>query len=81
MDTATRELLLAGQTPGSPTLNRFGPNMGLAKDLLERKQTEVVLAYFDLCEKFWKHGGESLQSWRTAVKSGTMPDFRANLVY
>jgi hypothetical protein len=36
IETARRELLESGKTPGSPTLNSFGPNMILAKELLEK---------------------------------------------
>src|SRR4029450_1364637 len=36
-ELAKRELLAAGASPGSPQLNSFGPNMSLARDLLERK--------------------------------------------
>jgi hypothetical protein len=34
IETARRELLESGKTPGSPTLNSFGPYMTLAKELL-----------------------------------------------
>ena len=54
VETAKRELLLAGATPGSPQLDSFGPNMSLAKDLLEKKQADTVIEYFALCVKFWK---------------------------
>ena len=33
---AERELLESGQTPGSPQLNSFGPNLTLARDLLRQ---------------------------------------------
>jgi hypothetical protein len=42
-------LLEAGKSPGSPQLNSFGPNMLLAKELLDRGEREVVIQYFDLC--------------------------------
>lgn len=36
-------LLAAGKTTGSPQLDSFGPNLVLAKDLLERGERNVVL--------------------------------------
>ena len=78
---ARRHLLAAGTTPGSPSLNSFGPNMSLAKGLLERGETQTVLEYFDLCAKFWSFDRAKLKAWRDAAKAGIIPDFQANLVY
>jgi tetratricopeptide (TPR) repeat protein len=74
-------LRAAGATPGSPQLNSFGPNMSLAKDLLERGETESVLAYFEACRVFWKMGGSRLDAWRQDVEAGRIPNFGANLRY
>jgi tetratricopeptide (TPR) repeat protein len=79
MDSAKRHLLEAGRTPGSPPLNSFGPNMALAKELLEKGERTAVLQYFDLCGKFWRD--ERLAEWSAAVKRSEVPDFGANLVY
>jgi hypothetical protein len=79
-DAATH-LLAAGNTPGSPQLDSFGPNMALARDLLERGQTEPVLTYFEQCRKFWKFGGERLDTWTVLVRGGRVPEFGANLRY
>jgi hypothetical protein len=54
--------------------------MTLAKELLEKGQTEVVLEYFDLCAKFWRYQPR-LSEWTIAVKQGAIPDFGANLDY
>ena len=78
---AKEHLLAAGQTPGSPQLNSFGPNMTLAKGLLEKGEPDVVLAYLQSCGKFWKMGGEKLQAWMATIKGGGTPDFGANLRY
>jgi tetratricopeptide (TPR) repeat protein len=79
--SAKERLLAAGETPGSPQLNSFGPNMMLAKELLEKGEREVVLTYLQSCAKFWKMGDEQLQSWTATVKGGGMPAFGGNLLY
>jgi hypothetical protein len=81
IDEAKRHLLEAGKTPGSPQLNTFGPNMILAKNLLEKKERETVLKYFELCAKFWKDKDGKLNEWKAAVVNGEVPDFGANLRY
>jgi tetratricopeptide (TPR) repeat protein len=78
---AKEHLLAAGQTPGSPQLNSFGPNMTLAKGLLEKGEREVVLTYLQSCGKFWKMGADKLQAWMATVRGGGTPDFGANLQY
>lgn len=81
IETAKTELLAAGKTPGSPQLNSFGPNMSLAKALLDKGETETVIAYFDECSVFWKRHLAKLSEWREDVMAGRMPNFGANLVY
>jgi len=78
---AKEYLLKAGQTPGSPQLNSFGPNMSLARDLAEKGEKDVVVEYFDQCRKFWRMGTDKLDKWTKEVRVGIMPDFGANLVY
>jgi tetratricopeptide (TPR) repeat protein len=79
--SAKQHLLAAGETPGSPPLDSFGPNMTLPKELLEKNEREAVLTYFESCAKFWKVGGKDLKNWAAMIKGGGMPDFGANLVY
>lgn len=74
-------LLKAGKTPGSPQLNSFGPNMLLAKALLERGAKEEVLEYFDLCRSFWAMGGDRLDKWAKDIDAGNVPDLGGNLAY
>ncbi len=78
---AVKFLRASGETPGSPQLNSFGPNMSLARDLLEQGETEAVLAYFELCRVFWKMGGSRLDAWAREVRAGNLPAFGANLSY
>ena len=78
---ADQYLLKAGETPGSPQLQSFGPNMSLAKDLLEAGEKDTVLRYFELCRKFWGMGAKNLNTWADEVKAGKIPSFGANLTY
>jgi tetratricopeptide (TPR) repeat protein len=78
---ADEYLLKAGETPGSPQLNSFGPNMSLAQELLKAGEKDTVLQYFALCRKFWKMGGDRLDEWTKQVKAGQFPQFGANLYY
>ena len=77
---AREHLIAAGETPGSPQLNSFGPNMTLAKELLEKGERDAVIRYFQLCAKFWKNSSE-LDTWTATVKGGGIPNFGANLAY
>lgn len=78
---AKSSLLASGQTPGSPQLNSFGPNMSLAKDLLTAGERDSVLQFFDLIAKFWKMPFAKLEIWTATVRGGGIPDFGANLNY
>jgi hypothetical protein len=80
LEGAKEELIAAGKTPGSPQLNSFGPNMQLAKQLLEKGERQSVLDYFDLCAKFWQFPAR-LPEWTATVKGGGIPNFGANLNY
>jgi len=53
VEKAKEYLLKAGATPGSPQLNSFGPPMLLARRLVEKGESKVVLEYLDLVGKFW----------------------------
>jgi len=78
---ASAYLLKAAEIKGNPHLDTFGPNMMLAKELLEKGERKSVLQYFDLCGKFWADDDKKLDQWRSAVTSGSDPDFAANLRY
>jgi hypothetical protein len=81
IDEAKRYLIQASQTPGSPQLMNYGPNMSLAKDLLEKGERQVVLDYFEQCRKFWVNQDGLLDRWSKQVKEGKIPDFGANLTF
>ncbi|MEJ7847424.1 MAG: hypothetical protein WKF92_04955 [Pyrinomonadaceae bacterium] len=81
IDDAKNFLILAGNIPGSPQLKSFGPDMTLAKKLLEKNERETVIKYFDLCAKFWDPKHAKLVEWKAEVLKGDTPDFGANLRY
>jgi hypothetical protein len=68
-------LLSAGATPGSPQLRSFGPDMTLAKELLDKGQSDVVLQYLALCKNFWKMERGKLDRWSATIRNGGVPDF------
>ncbi len=78
---AKKRLLDSADSKGSPQMNSFGPNMRLAKELLGKGETEVVLEYFSRCRAFWKRGDEQLASWTESVTDGKVPDFGVNFDY
>jgi tetratricopeptide (TPR) repeat protein len=79
IDVAIEELSKAGATPGSPQLNSFGPTMHLAKRLLQRGQSDAVIAYFEQCRSFWKLGEVWLDIWTAKVQAGGVPNFSMHL--
>ena len=78
-EEATAHLLAAGQTPGSPQLNSFGPNVVLAKELLDLGERETALAFLAACRRFWPR--PELERWQAVIRDGGVPDFGPNLAY
>lgn len=81
IEKAKEFLLVAGQVKGSPTLNSFGPDMLLAKQLIEKNERDTAIKYFALCADFWKMEDGKLEQWKNVVKQGGTPDFKGNLGY
>lgn len=80
-ESAREHLLAAGNTPGSPQLDSFGPNMLLAKEMLVVGEVETVLEYLELCDRFWAMGTSHLRWWTAMIRDGKTPNFGANLTY
>ena len=80
IEKAEAYLVAAGKVSSTPSLSTSGPSMLLAKELLEKEETEVVLQYFELCGKFWKKP-KKLKQWAEEVKKGVIPDFGNNLIH
>lgn len=83
LEQAKDYLLKAARTDGSPQLKSFGPNMSLARDLLEVGEKEVVLKYLDLVKKFWYplFSFFKIRKWKKEIKNRLVPDFAANNIY
>lgn len=83
VEEAKNRLIAAGTTPGAPNLNSFGPNMALAKELLEKGERDVVKKYFFLCSRFWdsERAQAKMSQWAAQIAEGKIPDFRAHLYY
>lgn len=79
-EVAVNHLFEAAKTPGSPTLNTFGPNMSLAKDLLDQDQRKPVIVFLIQCKIFW-YDHKQVEDWIKEIQEGKIPDFGANLVY
>lgn len=71
--SAKEHLLAAGETPGSPQLDSFGPELTLANDLLAAGERATVVAYLKACERFWKTRGDDLRTWIAAIEAGETP--------
>jgi len=81
LDEAKTQLALAGQTPGSPQLDTFGPDMLFAKEMLEKGEKDAVLRYFKLCAAFWEMDDGRLAAWTNDVKNDKIPNFGPNVRY
>jgi len=74
-DGAAAELAAAAETPGSPQLNSFGPDLELAGALARRGRLANVIAYLEAVRAFWTHRAADIDEWLTALRRGDLPDF------
>jgi hypothetical protein len=79
LPSARASLLAAGDTPGSPQLNSFGPRMNLAREFLRRGESEVVLDYITKLRRFWELDAGALDKWTEMIREGRTPNFAMNL--
>lgn len=74
IDSAKSFLLKAGDTPGSPQLNTFGPSLTLAAELLAKGERETVLQYLRSCSRFWRGSkSDALNRWIAEIEAGATP--------
>lgn len=85
MKEARAQLLASAHVSATPVLASFGPNMMLAKEMLNKGESKTVLGYFKLCGSFWaypdKKPHEELLNWTKEVQAGQTPDFGRNVDY
>ena len=81
VEPAKLHLLESAKTKGTYLVNKNGPNMELAKALLDKGERDTVIQYLELCKAFWrtKEGLNSLLAWQGAIRAGAMPDFDRQL--
>ncbi len=66
-------------TPGADTLCCAGPNLWLAKSLLDAGQRDVVLKFLEECKQFWTQSVDHrLDQWIAAIRNGESPDLLPN---
>ena len=75
IEEAKVRLLAAVETGGTGRPGSFRPFMGLAKKLLERGESAVVLAYLERASELWTRRAPRIAEWTRAVEAGEMPDF------
>jgi hypothetical protein len=87
VEAARQHLFAAGNTPGSPQLNSFGPSMELARELLLCGERQAVVEYLDLVARFWTRQKDPrfrdiarqhkllLKQWKAEVQEGKVPAY------
>jgi beta-lactamase regulating signal transducer with metallopeptidase domain/tetratricopeptide (TPR) repeat protein len=68
--SAKSYLGVVGDSPGSPQLDTFGPDLTLARQLLEKGEKDAVIAFLGKIAKFWKGHEEKIQDWQKAIQQG-----------
>jgi tetratricopeptide (TPR) repeat protein len=81
IEKAKEHLLQSLKTSGAPVQRSFGPNMALAKELLDKGERATVIEYLKLCSNFWQTPNHQAEQWIHAIEQGAMPDFGKNLTY
>ncbi len=79
LQQAKERLLAAATGVRSPCLCSFGPNMQLAKELLELGEIAVIIEYLQLCQIFWHSEGP--QVLISTIQAGEHPYWGPNLYY
>lgn len=76
VDAAEKYLLAAGDTPGSPQLNSFGPKLELAAELLKLGRRDAVIQFLEKISRFWKSRASRLAGWIDEIREGKNPQLK-----
>ena len=52
----------------------FGPELTLARDLLEKGEREAVVEYLQGIRTFWKGREEVIDDWIVLIRAGRTPE-------
>jgi len=78
---AKNELVAATQISNTDFMQKYGPNMALARDLLASGERDTVLVYLNSFHGLSPEATEKLDHWSKLIQSGAIPDFGANLLF
>jgi hypothetical protein len=73
IERAKDHLRLAGQTPGSPQLDSFGPDLRLADALLQHGERSAVVDFLCAIGRFWQSGRSQIDLWCLEIERGDTP--------
>lgn len=79
IDLALVHLAKSARCVSSPKLSTFGPNLSLARDLLEAGRASAVLDYLRSIGRLWEMDYGRLAAWILEIEEGKTPDFGGNL--
>jgi hypothetical protein len=76
-EAAKQYLLQAATTPGTANMAGWGPNLKLAKALLDKGYGDTVVMFLTACKSFWNK--PIVDQWIIQIKSGQYPTLAPNV--
>jgi len=73
VEEAKEHLRLSGLVAEDGTLGSFGPDVLLARELLQRGEKAAVLAFLEACRAFWSGENGRLALWKQMIEEGKQP--------
>ncbi|HYR82465.1 MAG TPA: hypothetical protein VE422_00145 [Terriglobia bacterium] len=77
---ARRYLLEAATITGTPAIQEKGPDVSVARILLDRGERDTVLEYLHRAHNFWPQGGPVLDRWETTIRAGRRVNFNQRAI-